>query len=87
MRRQWQAQVDKLKDFPGFAQAFLPGGRAPRVGEKFMFKKHALALEKIAATKGKAFYRGELAAKLDAAAKKQGGALRASDLAAHRPDW
>ena len=84
---QWQAQVDKLKDLPGFAQAFLPGGRAPRAGEKFVFKKHAATLEKIAATKGKAFYRGELAAKLDAAAKKQGGALRASDLAAHRPDW
>ncbi|MGH8518229.1 MAG: gamma-glutamyltransferase family protein, partial [Panacagrimonas sp.] len=84
---QWQAQVDKLKDQPGFAQAFLPGGRAPRAGEKFVFKKHALALEKIAATKGKAFYRGELAAKLEAAAKKQGGALRASDMAAHRPDW
>ena len=84
---QWQAQVDKLKDLPGFAQAFLPGGRAPRAGERFVFKKHALALEKIAATKGKAFYRGELAAKLEAAAKKQGGALRASDLAAHRPDW
>src|SRR5499426_4361996 len=85
--RQWQGQVDKLKDQPGFAQAFLPGGRAPRAGERFVFKKHALALEKIAATKGKAFYRGELAAKLDAAAKKQGGELRASDLAAHRPDW
>src|SRR3989442_3224831 len=84
---QWQAQVDKLKDQPGFAQAFLPGGRAPRAGEKFVFKKHALALEKIAATKGKAFYRGELAAKLEAAAKKQGGALRASDLAAPRSDW
>src|SRR6059036_796804 len=84
---QWQAQIDKLKDQPGFAQAFLPGGRAPRAGEKFVFKKHALALEKIAATKGKAFYRGELAAKLEAAAKKQGGVLRASDLAAHRSDW
>src|SRR6266496_154275 len=84
---QWQSQVDKLKDLPGFAQAFLPEGRAPRAGEKFVFKKHAAALEKIAATKGKAFYRGELAAKLEAAAKKQGGALRASDMAAHRPEW
>jgi gamma-glutamyltranspeptidase/glutathione hydrolase len=84
---QWQAQVDKLRNLPGFAQAFLPGGRAPRAGEKFVFKKHALALEKIAETKGKAFYRGELAAKIEAAAKKQGGALRVSDLAAHQPDW
>ena len=46
-----------------------------------------MALEEIAATKGKSFYRGKLAAELEAAAKKQGGALRASDLAAHRPDW
>ena len=84
---QWQAQVDKLKDLPGFAHAFLRGGRPPRAGEKFVFKKHAAALEKIAGTKGRALYRGELAAKLDAAAKKQGGALRASDLAAHAPDW
>jgi gamma-glutamyltranspeptidase/glutathione hydrolase len=84
---QWQAQVNKLKHLPGFVQAFLPGGRAPGAGEKFVFKKHAAALEKIAATKGKAFYHGELAAKLDAAAKKHGGALRASDLATHRPDW
>jgi len=84
---QWQAQVDELKELPGFAQAFLPRGRAPRAGERFVFKKHALVLEKIAATKGKSFYRGELAVKLEMAAKKQGGALRASDLAAHRPDW
>src|SRR5499426_1286213 len=77
---QWQAQVDKLKDQPGCAQTVLPGGRAPRAGERFVFKKHASALEKIAATKGKAFYRGELAEKLDAAAKKQGGAMRAADL-------
>src|SRR5206468_4054622 len=63
---QWQSQVDKMNDQPGFAQAFLPGGRAPRAGEKFMFKKHASALEQIAATKGKAFYRGELPAKLEA---------------------
>jgi gamma-glutamyltranspeptidase/glutathione hydrolase len=84
---QWQAQVDILKAMPGFAQAFLPGDRAPRAGEKYTFEKHALALEEIAATKGQSFYRGELAAKLEAAAKKQGGALRATDLAAHRADW
>jgi gamma-glutamyltranspeptidase/glutathione hydrolase len=44
-------------------------------------------LEKIAATKGEAFYRGELAEKLEAHAKKHGGALRASDMAAHKSDW
>ena len=72
---------------PASPKHFLPGGRAPRAGERFKFPQHAEALEKIAATKGKAFYRGELAEKLEAHAKKHGGALRASDLAAHKPDW
>ncbi len=84
---QWKKQVAELKDQPGFAQAFLPDGRPPKPGEKFVFKKHALALERIAATKGKDFYKGELADKLAAAAKKQGGVLRASDMAAHKSDW
>ena len=84
---QWQKQVPELKEHPGFAQAFLPDGRAPQPGQRFRFRKHADALERIAATKGKAFYRGDLAERLEAAAKKHGGALRASDMAAHESDW
>ncbi len=85
--RQWERQVDELKEQPGFAKFFLPAGRAPRPGERFKFPAHARALEAIAASKGKAFYRGELAEKLEAHAKKHGGALRGSDLAANQPDW
>jgi gamma-glutamyltranspeptidase/glutathione hydrolase len=84
---QWANQVQELKDQPGFADAFLPGGHPPHPGQLFKFKKHALALEQIASTRGKAFYRGKLAQKLEAAAKKQGGLLRASDLAEHESDW
>jgi gamma-glutamyltranspeptidase/glutathione hydrolase len=84
---QWEKQVAELKDQPGFAQAFLPGGRAPRPGERFRFPAHARALEKIAATKGKAFYQGEYAEKLEAHARKHGGVMRANDLAANKPDW
>ena len=84
---QWEKQVAELKDLPGFAQAFLPNGRAPRPGERFRFPAHARALERIAATKGKAFYRGEYAEKLAAHARKHGGAMRAEDLAANQPDW
>ena len=84
---QWEKQVPELKEQPGFAKAFLPGGRSPRPGDRFKFKEHALVLEQIAATKGKAFYKGELAEKIEAHARKQGGALRATDLAAHQSDW
>ncbi len=72
---------------PGFAEAFLPGGRAPKPGELFRFPDHAATLEQIAATGGEAFYRGELASKLEGHSAANGGAMRASDLAAHRADW
>ena len=84
---QWEKQVAELKDLPGFARAFLPGGRAPRPGERFKFPAHARALEKIAASKGKALYKGEYAEKLEAHARKNGGVMRAADLAANQPDW
>ena len=84
---QWEKQVPELKEEPGFAEAFLPDGRPPRPGQRFRFEKHALALEKISQTKGDAFYKGELAGKLEAHAKKHGGVMRASDLAAHKSDW
>jgi gamma-glutamyltranspeptidase / glutathione hydrolase len=84
---QWAKQVAELKSQPGFAESFLPDGRPPRAGERFRFPAHARVLERIAATKGEAFYRGEFAEKLEAHAKKHGAAMRASDLAAHKSDW
>jgi gamma-glutamyltranspeptidase / glutathione hydrolase len=84
---QWAAQVPLFKSQPGFAEAFMPDGRAPKPGELFTFPDHAATLEKIAITNGEAFYRGELAAKLEAHATAHGGVMQASDLAAHRADW
>jgi gamma-glutamyltranspeptidase/glutathione hydrolase len=84
---QWAKQVPELINQPGFAKAFLPDGHPPHPGERFKFPAHANALEEIASSKGKAFYRGKLADKLEAAAKKQGGVLRASDMAEHKSDW
>jgi gamma-glutamyltranspeptidase/glutathione hydrolase len=84
---QWAQQAGELKAQPGFAQAFLPGGRAPAAGELFRFPEHAATLERIAQTKGEAFYRGELAQRIEAHAIEHGAAMRASDLAAHRGEW
>jgi gamma-glutamyltranspeptidase/glutathione hydrolase len=84
---QWAKQVPELKNQPGYAEAFMPNGRAPQPGERFTFKKHADALEQIARTKGEAFYRGALAEKIEAHARKHEAAMRASDLAAHKSDW
>jgi gamma-glutamyltranspeptidase / glutathione hydrolase len=84
---QWAKQVPELKDQPGFAAAFMPNGRAPAPGERFRFPAHADALEQIARTKGEAFYRGALAEKIAAHAKKHGGAMTVADLSAHKSDW
>src|SRR2546423_4760550 len=84
---QWEKQVGELKAQPGFAEAFMPGARAPRAGERFRFEKHALALEKIAATKGEAFYKGELAERLETHARQHGGGIKTSDLSAHPASW
>lgn len=84
---QWAKQVPELKSQPGFAQYFLPDGNPPKPGQRFKFPQHAHVLERIAATKGEAFYRGEFAEKLEAHAKKHDAAMRASDLAAHKSDW
>ena len=71
----WAAVVNELGGQPGFAQAFLPKGRAPLVGELWSFQAAALALKAIAATKGEAFYRGEIAQALASFAAQHGGAL------------
>jgi gamma-glutamyltranspeptidase/glutathione hydrolase len=84
---QWAAQVPLFESQPGFAEAFMPGGRPPYPGELVRLPDHAVTLEAIAATQGETFYRGELAAKLEAHSSANGGAMRAGDLAAHRADW
>lgn len=83
----WAGQVAELKSQPGFAQAFMRHGRAPRAGELFCLPDAGKSLRRIAETKGDAFYHGELAAAMVAHAQANGGAHRATDFAAHAADW
>ena len=83
----WQVGAEQLKDCPGFAEAFMPRGRAPNAGEIFFNRAAADTLEQIADSKGEAFYRGKLAPKIAAFAAAHGAALSEADLAAHRADW
>ena len=85
--RLWEKQLPELKDQPGYAEAFMPNGRAPLPGEKFVFPDQARTLKRIAETKGEAFYKGDLAEKIVAHAKLNGGAMSMADLAAHQCDW
>ncbi|WP_454918117.1 gamma-glutamyltransferase family protein [Xanthobacter sediminis] len=71
----------------GFAETFLPRGRAPRAAELFQMPGAARALAAIAETRGEAFYRGEIAADLERHARAAGAALTAADMAAYAPEW
>ncbi len=81
------AALPELTGQPGFAQAFLPHGRQPHVGERFAFPDAARSLKLIAESKGEAFYRGEIAAAIAAWSRAHGGAMTEADLAAHQADW
>ena len=83
----WGRQVPLLKNLPGFAAAFMPRGRAPEPGERFVFSEAGATLRHIALTKGEAFYRGEIAEKLVAHSSANGGSMALADLANYRPEW
>jgi gamma-glutamyltranspeptidase/glutathione hydrolase len=79
--------VKELVSQPGFADVFLPKGRAPEVGELMRMPGAAKALRMIAETKGAAFYQGVIAQAIERHAKAHGGAMRVADLAAYKPEW
>ncbi len=83
----WGLQVPLLQGLPGFAETFMPRGRSPEPGERFVFKGAGQTLRRIAETRGEAFYRGEIAARLARHAKENGGAMTEADLAAYEPEW
>lgn len=75
------------EEFKPWFQTFAPQGRAPLAGEIWRSPAQAKTLESIANTKGEAFYRGELAEKIEAFFKKYGGYLRRADLEKYKPEW
>ncbi len=83
----WRASVRSLKDYPNFAQTFMPGGRAPRAGETFRNPALADTLEALAAGGRDAFYKGDIARVIAEYMKANGGYLTEEDLAAHRSTW
>ncbi|AWI84900.1 gamma-glutamyltransferase [Alloyangia pacifica] len=83
----WAKGAETLGKQPGFAETFLPGGRAPKAGERFRNPGAARTLRAIADTKGRAFYEGEIAEEIIAFSQANGGAMTIEDLKAQKPDW
>ncbi|MCA0214042.1 MAG: gamma-glutamyltransferase family protein [Proteobacteria bacterium] len=87
VQQKWAAATPELQGLPGFAQGFLPWGRAPNVGELFQFKAAAKGLRAIAETKGQAYYGGEIAQAIEKFSAANGGSITAKDFAAYQPEW
>ncbi len=83
----WRRAAGVLPHDLGFAEHFLPKGRAPRAGERFASPPMAETLEAIAQTRGEAFYRGRLAEAMAAHAAAHGGVHTIDDFAAHEVEW
>jgi gamma-glutamyltranspeptidase/glutathione hydrolase len=81
----WAAAIPELCQQPGFAQVFMPHGRAPQIGESFRFPAAAKTLKTIAGIR--TFYEGEIAQQIASHAKNHGGSMTEQDLSSYKPDW
>lgn len=66
---------------------FACGGRVPNVTEVWSSKGHARTLRLIGTSKGKAFYKGEIAEAIDAFSKEFEGYISKDDLERFCPEW
>lgn len=83
----WGRSARVFGDKPGFASTFLPGGKAPIVGE--IFRNPGLARSyRLLAEKGRnAFYKGEIGRAVVAFSEKHGGFFSMKDFTSHRSEW
>jgi gamma-glutamyltranspeptidase/glutathione hydrolase len=83
----WARNAQLLKQYPNFAETFMPKGRAPVKGEVFRNPLLANTLAAIADGGRDAFYKGDIARRIEKYLQANGGYLTAADLAAHASEW
>lgn len=83
----WNSNSRSLKNFPGFAEIFMPDGKAPGKGDIFRNPYLARTLELLAREGRNAFYKGEIAEKIVKYMRENGGFLSMRDFADHTSTW
>ena len=83
----WSRSAEVVRGDVAAAKAFLPGGRAPKVGDMFRNPDLASSLDEIALGGKDAFYKGAIAKRMLATSAKHGGTMAADDLAEFAPEW
>jgi len=83
----WAGDVDLLRSDEAASKVYLPGDRAPRVGEVFRNADLAWSLQQIAEHGRDAFYKGAIAQKILDSMKHHNGTMTAEDLAAYSSEY
>src|SRR5260370_15992511 len=87
MAAYWGGEVDYLRADETAAKTYLPGDRAPKVGEVFRNPELAWSLEQIGQQGREAFYKGEIATKVLDSMKRHNGPMTAQDLAEYSSEF
>jgi gamma-glutamyltranspeptidase/glutathione hydrolase len=83
----WEESEANLKSDAESRLVFLPGGKAPAVGEIFRNPDLAKALRAIAQDGAGVFYKGEIAGAILKTSQAVGGTMAADDLSEFAPEW
>jgi len=83
----WAGSVDKLSANAASRDIFLPGGRAPALGEVHRQPLLAQTMRAVARGGAKAFYEGAIAEDIVAALRALGGTHQLSDFSSHRGEY
>jgi gamma-glutamyltranspeptidase / glutathione hydrolase len=87
LARSLQSYQERLRRFPATAAVFLPGGRAPRVGDRLEQRDLAETLRRVARDGKDGFYRGRTAELVEAEMRRGGGIITRQDLARYEARW
>lgn len=79
--------VGELGGFPSWADLFLPGGSAPRAGQRLVMSNLARTLRQVASDGADAVYTGAISEEIARFFQTEGGWITRDDLARYQVQW
>jgi gamma-glutamyltranspeptidase/glutathione hydrolase len=83
----WAGSTSELMEYPESRRVYLPGDKAPVIGQVFRNPDLARALTMIAKDGESAFYKGEIAQAILKTSTELGGTMTAKDLSEYSAEW
>jgi gamma-glutamyltranspeptidase / glutathione hydrolase len=83
----WEGATPALMQYPESRRVYLPGGKAPAIGQIFRNPDLAGTLTILAKEGEAAFYKGDIAQAILKTSSELGGTMTASDLSEYSAEW